>query len=179
MTDTMSLSDSVLLGVITSAHGLKGQFKVKSFTDPPSNLVDYGGLTLSSGTIITPRLVGVNKGLLICVAKEITGREQAEAIQKQELRIEREFLPPALESEVYQADYLGFTVVDSDSKIIGSIIGFHNFGAGDLIEVKPKAAESLFLPFTGFLIHVRLPQKQLVMNVPDGLIDKKTKKIRK
>ena len=74
MTDTMSLSDSVLLGVITSAHGLKGQFKVKSFTDPPSNLVDYGSLTLSSGAIITPRLVGVNKGLLICAAKEIEAK---------------------------------------------------------------------------------------------------------
>ena len=109
--------------------------------------------------------------MLICAAKEISGRERAEAIQKQELRIAREFLPPALESEVYQADYLGFTVVDSDSKIIGSIIGFHNFGAGDLIEVKPEAAESLFLPFTGYLVHVHLPQKQLVMNVPNGLID--------
>ncbi len=171
MTDNMSLSDGILLGVITSAHGLKGQFKVKSFTDPPSNLVEYGSLTLSSGNLITPHIVGVNKGLLICAAKEITGREQAEAVQKQELRIAREVLPPASESEVYQADYLGFTVVGSDSKIIGSIIGFHNFGAGDLIEVKPEDAVSIFLPFTGFLVQVQSSQKRLIMNVPDGLID--------
>ena len=171
MTDNMNLSDNILLGVITSAHGLKGQFKVKSFTDPPLNLVEYGSLTLSSGTIITPRLVGVNKGLLICKAKEIIGREQAEAVKNQELRIARKFLPPASDSEIYQADYLGFTVVDLDSKIIGSIIGFHNFGAGDLIEVKPEAAESLFLPFTGSLVHVHPQQKQMVVNVPDGLLD--------
>jgi len=173
MKDNTHLSDSVLLGVVTSAHGLKGQFKVKSFTDPPSNLVEYGSLTLSSGNTLTPRLVNSNKGLLICAANEVLDRAQAEALRKQELRIARELLPPALKTEIYQVDYIGFTVIDSDRNILGVIVGFHNFGAGDIIEVKPETSDSIFLPFTGFFIEVNVKKKQLVMTIPDGLIDKK------
>ena len=49
MTDNLFLTDSVVLGVIVSAHGLKGQFKVKSFTKPPENLFAYGNVKLESG----------------------------------------------------------------------------------------------------------------------------------
>ena len=179
MTDKESFSDSVLLGVITSAHGLRGQFKVKSFTDPLENLVQYGSLVLSSGAIVTPKLIGSHKGLLICSAAEITDRTGAESIQRQELRIARDALPPVLEDEIYQADYMGFMVIDLDNNTIGSVIGFHNFGAGDLIEVKPDKAESLFLPFTGHVSRVDLDVNRLVLEVPEGLVSIKPKEATK
>ena len=172
MTDNLVQSDNILLGLITSAHGLKGQFKVKSFTDPAENIVRYEGLTLPSGKQITIKLVGVSKELLICSAKEITDRTDAEQIQKQELRIARTVRPPASEDEVYQADLVGFTVVDTDANQVGAVLGFHNFGAGDLIEVKSEDTDSVFLPFTGFFEAFDMAKKQIVMQVPDGLIKK-------
>ena len=62
-------------------------------------------------------------------------------------------------------------IVDLDKKPIGSIVGFHNFGAGDIVEVKPEGSETIFLPFTGFLKQVHINEKQLVMNIPDGFIN--------
>ena len=61
--------------------------------------------------------------------------------------------------------------VDLNKKPIGSIVGFHNFGAGDIVEVKPEGSETIFLPFTGFLKQVHIIEKQLVMNIPDGFIN--------
>ena len=171
MTDKTFLSDRVLLGVVTSAHGLKGQFKVKSFTDPPANLVDYGNVALPSGQLLNLQLVGMHRELLICSAREIKDRTEAEAIQKQELTVLRKALPPIKENEIYQSDYIGFMVIAADKKPIGLVVGFHNFGAGDLIEVKPKDSMSVFLPFSGFLEQVNMSEKQLVMNIPDGLLD--------
>ena len=66
---------------------------------------------------------------------------------------------------------MGFMVIDVDKKPIGSVVGFHNFGAGDLIEVKPENSMSVFLPFSGFIKQVNLTEKQLVMNIPNGLLD--------
>ena len=161
----------VLLGVVTSAHGLKGQFKVKSFTDPPANIVDYGSLFLETGKSLKLQLIGMHKELLICAAQEIKDRKAAEAIQKQELSVSREVLPPISENEIYQTDYLGFMVMDLENNPIGFVVGFHNFGAGDLIEVKPEGSTSVFFPFTGFIQQVKLMEKQLVMNIPDGLLN--------
>ncbi|MAH37350.1 ribosome maturation factor RimM [Alphaproteobacteria bacterium] len=171
MTDNLFLTDSVVLGVIVSAHGLKGQFKVKSFTKPPENLFAYGNVKLESGEELSLRLVSKHRELLICAAQEIEDRTAAESIQKQELRIERGALPLPAENEIYQIDYLGFMIVDLDKKPIGSIVGFHNFGAGDIVEVKPEGSETIFLPFTGFLKQVHIIEKQLVMNIPDGFIN--------
>ena len=71
MTDNLFLTDSVVLGVIVSAHGLKGQFKVKSFTEPPENLFAYGNVKLESGEELSLRLVSKHRELLICAAQEI------------------------------------------------------------------------------------------------------------
>ena len=171
MTDNTLSSDRVLLGVVTSAHGLRGQFKVKSFTDPPANLVDFGNVSLPSGQLLNLKLVGVHRELLICSAREIKDRTAAEAIQKQELTVLRKALPPIKENEIYQSDYIGFMVIGVDKKPIGLVVAFHNFGAGDLIEVKPKGSMSVFLPFSGFLEQVNISEKQLVMNIPNGLLD--------
>ena len=66
-------------------------------------------------------------------------------------------------------------IVDLDKNPIGYIVGFHNFGAGDIVEVKPEGSETIFLPFTGFLKQVRIIEKQLVMNIPDGFINQEFK----
>ena len=171
MTGKTFSSDRVLLGVVTSAHGLKGLFKVKSFTEPPENLVDYGNVMLPSGLTLNLQLVGMHKGLLICFAKEIKDRTEAEAIQKQEITVSRKALPPIRENEIYQSDYIGFMVIDVDKKPIGLVVGFHNFGAGDLIEVKPEGSMSVFLPFSGFIDQVIFAEKILVMKIPNGLLD--------
>ena len=171
MTDKTFLSDRVLLGIVTTAHGLKGQFKVRSFTDPPTNLVDYGNVMLPSGQLLKLQFVGMHRELLICSAKEIKDRTEAEAIQKQVLTVSRKALPPIGENEIYQSDYIGFMVIDVDKKPIGVVVGFHNFGAGDLIEVKRESSKSVLFPLTGFVEHINVEERQLVMKILDGLLD--------
>ena len=69
MTSRTFSSGRVLLGVVTSPHGLRGQFKVKSFTDPPANLIDYGDVMLPTGQSLKLELVGMHKDLLIILCK--------------------------------------------------------------------------------------------------------------
>ena len=62
----------------------------------------------------------------------------------------RERLPATeADDEFYHADLIGLAVVDADGNALGSVAAVHNFGAGDLIEVKPAQGNTtVLLPFT-------------------------------
>ena len=45
-TDSAMEQTSVLLGVVVSAHGIRGQFKVKPFTADPFSVAAYGEVEL-------------------------------------------------------------------------------------------------------------------------------------
>ena len=53
------------------------------------------------------------------------------------------------DDEFYHADLIGLAVVDADGNGLGSVAAIHNFGAGDLVEVKPAQGNTtVLLPFT-------------------------------
>ena len=49
----------ITIGAIASAHGVRGQFKVKSFTASPDALTDYGPLQLADGRQLSLKIVTV------------------------------------------------------------------------------------------------------------------------
>jgi 16S rRNA processing protein RimM len=67
-----------------------------------------------------------------------------------ELFIAREKLPaPEDEDEFYLADLVGLRAETRSGEELGVIVAVRNFGAGDILEVAPKAGgETLLFPFT-------------------------------
>ena len=102
------------LGVIVGAHGLRGQVKVKSFTEDPADLAAYGPLSDVTGSrTFTLSLVGRAKGTLLASIVGVTERNAAEALRGTELFVAREALPDTEDEEVYyHADLIGLTAED-------------------------------------------------------------------
>ena len=162
----------VVIGVITSPHGVRGQFKVKAFTSVAADVTAYGPVQLPDGRSLALTRVGQAKGLVICRADEVSSREQAEALRGLEISVSRDQLPAAAEDELYQADLIGLLALTPDGADIGQIIGFHNFGAGELVEIKPADATSFFTPFGApHLIGVDQVAGHITLSVPAGLLD--------
>lgn len=162
----------VVIGVITSPHGVRGQFKVKAFTSVAADVTAYGPVQLPDGRSLTLTRVGQAKGLVICRADEVSSREQAEALRGLEISVSRDQLPAAAEDELYQADLIGLLALTPDGADIGQIIGFHNFGAGELVEIKPADATSFFTPFGApHLIGVDQVAGHITLSIPAGLLD--------
>ncbi len=161
----------ITVGVITSPHGVRGHFKVKSFTSDAKSVVDYGPVQLADGSELSLTIIGQAKGLLICTAPTITSRNDVEAVQGSELFVSRANLPDTDDDEVYQADLIGLRAVDAEALPLGSIIGFHDFGAGALVEVKPQKGQSFFTPFGGqYLGEIDLVAGTVEIFVPAGLL---------
>jgi 16S rRNA processing protein RimM len=145
-----STDGKVLLGRVSGAQGLRGEVKINSFTSPPENIAAYGPLTDGEGrSFVIERLRSI-KG--IAVAAQLAGigdRNAAEALKGVELYVERDKLPEADEDEWYYDDLIGLDAVSPEGKPIGEVVAVQNFGAGDLLEIRPvNARPTLLVPFT-------------------------------
>ncbi|MBO5284725.1 MAG: PRC-barrel domain-containing protein, partial [Alphaproteobacteria bacterium] len=47
----------------------------------------------------------------------------------------------------YEADLVGLKVFDEQKNEVAKVIGFYNFGAGDILEIKLKTGRAEMLPF--------------------------------
>jgi len=145
----MNKKDLICVAAIAGAFGVKGEVKLKSFTDTPENCVSYGPLLSQTGKVIlTPSSHRRVKEALAIKCPEVTTREQAEALKSTKLYVPRANFPPPEEDEFYASDLIGLEVKSTDGKRIGKIIGVHDFGASDLLEIKPKEGASFYHPFT-------------------------------
>ena len=79
----------------------------------------------------------------------MTTREGAEALTGTKLYIAARAPARAREEEWYHSDLIGLAALDSDGEPIGTVVAIQNFGAGDLIEVKPaNGGPTVLVPFT-------------------------------
>ncbi|MEH6476651.1 MAG: ribosome maturation factor RimM [Sneathiella sp.] len=173
----MSQSDRLLLGVIAGPKGIKGEMKVKSFTEVPEDLVSYGLLEDKTGTKqFKITLVGTSKNLPVIRIKGVDDRNQAEALKGQELYILRDKLPGIEQAdEFYHTDLIGLDVIEEDGSKFGEILRLYDFGAGDIMEITPvkKGAKSTILvPFTKEMVPtVDLAARQVTINLSDDFFD--------
>lgn len=149
----MPKANLLLLGVIVGAKGIKGEVKIKSFTEYPEDIAAYGPLQDASGkTIYNLKVVGQSKGLPVVRIKGISDRNAAEALKGTELYVSRDRLPETEEAEeYYHADLIGLSVFFQDGTKFGTILRLHDFGAGDMLEIVPEgkgAKAAVLVPFT-------------------------------
>lgn len=146
---TAPFGDAVLLAVVLSAHGLKGEVKLKTFTDEPEAVKRYGALTCGDGrSLEIAALRSIKADEALAIFKGIADRNGAESLKGQRLYVPRSALPAPEDDEFYHADLIGMAVHDESGKTLGTIAAVHNFGAGDVIEIAGETGASRFVSFT-------------------------------
>ncbi|MFK7840619.1 MAG: ribosome maturation factor RimM, partial [Bdellovibrionales bacterium] len=133
-------SNRICLGVIAQAHGVKGLVKILPYGDDPYLIEDVEEFDI---TLKNPH----GKYFLAEIAG-VTSREEVDAIKGTELFIDRDALPDPEEGEYYIEDLVGLKALNIKGKDAGVVIAVHNFGAGDLMEIKPPSGEPYLVPFT-------------------------------
>ncbi|MGH1419595.1 MAG: ribosome maturation factor RimM [Hyphomicrobiaceae bacterium] len=130
----------VLLGHISQANGLRGDVLIKSYTANPEDIGSYGALTnedLSQSFNI--KVVRFTTKGVVAKIKGINDRNAAEGLRGTKLYIDRDQLPePDDEDDFYHTDLIGLTAKTTDGKKVGPVVAVQNFGASDLLEIRPS-----------------------------------------
>jgi 16S rRNA processing protein RimM len=159
----------VLLGRIAGAHGIRGEVVIHAFTAAPEDIAAYGALSDASGVrrfkILKARVAA--KGVVARI-EGIGDRNAAEALKGVELYVARERLPEAEEGVFYHADLVGLAAVNAHGEGIGEIVAVHNYGAGDLLELKlAGSAKTELIPFSeAFVPEVDIAARRVVVLLP-------------
>lgn len=166
--------DLILMAEIVGAHGVRGAAKLKIFAEDPAALADYPPLcdakALRSFEIDT---LAQHGNIWLATFTGIADRTAVEKLHGTKLYLPRTALPSIAEGETYyHVDLIGLAVETVGGQSLGKIIAVSNFGAGDLLDVKPPKGNSFYIPFTKAIVpHVDIAAGKVTVDPPPGLLD--------
>jgi 16S rRNA processing protein RimM len=168
----MTSGARVCVGQIGAAHGVRGEVRLRSFTSDPAAIADYGPLQTEDGRVFEIETLRPAKDHFVVRLSGIRDRDAASALANTKLYVPRERLPETAEpDEFYHADLVGLAVIDRAGTKLGTVVAIHNFGAGDLIEVRADTGGNTELvPFdTTHVPAVDIAAGKIVVDPPQGL----------
>jgi 16S rRNA processing protein RimM len=145
------VTDRICVAQIGAAHGLRGEVRLRSFTEDPMAVTAYGPLESEDGSRrFKIEALRPAKDHFVARLAGIADRDAAEKLVNLKLYVSRDCLPPIEDDETfYHADLVGLAAVTRDGTPLGRVTAILNFGAGDLVEIKPEGGgEPLMVPFT-------------------------------
>lgn len=148
----MSGGKRICIGAFAGAHGVRGEARVKCFTEAPESIAAYGPVTGEDGgrsfRLVVIRML--KPDLALVRAPEIASREDAQSLAGTRIYVERSALPATGEDEFYFEDLIGLSAFTDDGAPAGRVAAVHNFGAGDILELGPAPGRErpLLIAFT-------------------------------
>ena len=135
----------IALAAIAGAHGVKGELRLKLFSDSIDSLQRHERLHVGG---VERRLLAIREGKAPVARFEgVDDRSAAEALRGSLVEVDRSALPPLEEGEYYHADLIGVAAVDRAGDKVGSVVGVENYGAGDLLEIESEDGKRSLIPF--------------------------------
>ena len=136
----------IALAAVAGAHGVKGEVRLKLFSDSVDSLSRHDKLYVGGAE---RRLLAIRDGGKAAVGRfeGISDRGAAEALRGSLVEIGRDALPQLEEGEYYYADLIGLPAYDRDGQSIGQVVAVENYGAGDLLEIELERGKSSLIPF--------------------------------
>lgn len=131
--------ERIRVGQVSGVYGVKGWVRIFSETDPRAAITEFPRLWMRDGK--DWRLVEVEDGRshgrgVVMKFSEVRDRDRAYGLIGAELAIERGWLPAAEDGAYYWADLLGMHVNNRDGVQLGTIAGFIETGANDVLVVQ-------------------------------------------
>ncbi len=136
----------IALAAVAGAHGVRGELRLKLFTDSIDNLKRYSAVYVGGDE---RKLESVRAGSAGAIARlsGVSDRSAAEALRGSLIEVDRSSLPPLEDGEYYYSDLIGLECVDASGERLGRVTSVENYGAGDLLEIETADGKRPLVPF--------------------------------
>ena len=171
----------LVVGLITSSHGINGQVKVKSLSDfderfikpgirwlqkenePPSKIELLSGFKQPGKAIFIVKFQGINT------------RNHADQLKKFKILVKTDKLPKLKKEEFHLLELINLEVKileNNELKIIGKVINLENEQNNLLVIELLKNQKKVLVPFVKEIVPlVDIKNNFLIINPPNGLLE--------
>ena len=128
----------VEVGRIAGPFGVKGWFRVNSYTEPRNNILEYGPWQLVQDGAVKCSAAAKGKlqgKALIAQIDGVSDREAAADLSGASILVNRENFAPTVSGEYYWRDLIGLRVSTSEGQDLGTVDSLMETGANDVLIV--------------------------------------------
>jgi 16S rRNA processing protein RimM len=169
-----SPDELLLIGVVAGPFGIKGQVKLKAFTDQPDYLRRYVR-TIFVGKKLTPyQLTKVHEhkpGVLLLNLRGVERREDVDELRGSEVYIREADARPLGEDEYYIHQLIGLQVSTVDGAELGKVREVIETGAHEVLVVARTGQSDALVPVVrDFIAELDIPGGRVVVRPIEGLL---------
>ena len=171
----------LIVGFITSCHGINGQLKVKSLSDFEERFLKPGMRWLQKDNEPPSEIELISgfkqpgKETFIIKLKGISKRNHAEQLKKFKILVKTDSLPKLKKEEFHLLELINLEVktLDNDElKIIGKVINLENEKNNLLVIELFKNQKKVLIPFVKEIVPlVDINNNFLIIDPPNGLLE--------
>ena len=171
----------LVVGVITSCHGINGQVKVKSLSDFEERFLNPGLRWLQKEHEIPAKMELISgfkqpgKATFILKFQGINTRNHAEQLKKFKILVKADKLPKLQKEEFHLLELVNLevkTLENDELKKIGKVINLENEKNNLLVIELFKNQKKVLIPFVKEIVPlVDIKNNFLIINPPNGLLE--------
>lgn len=166
----------VPVGEVAGAHGVRGLLRVRLYNETSAVLGALRALTLRdrTGALATRRVTRATPhahGLWLVGLDGIDDRTAAEALAGREVVVDAAALPPLAADEFYHHEIVGFRVVTTGGRLLGTVAHTFSTGLNDVWVVRDGRHERLVPVIADVVERIDRDARRIVIAPLDGLLD--------
>ncbi len=143
------MTEQVIIGKITSSHGVRGLVKVDLFIESAEVISNLKFVNDEDGNkLFDIQSLVKHKNLYLVQLDGVNSRDESDALKGTNLYMNFSDLPKLEEDEFFVSELKDLIVKDSKGEKFGIVRNVFNFGAGDVLEIVEDSGEYFMLTFT-------------------------------
>ena len=152
----------LLVGEVLKPQGIRGEIKVKPFTDSAEDFKNFKRIFLD-GEEYKILSVRAGAGEVYLALRGVPDRNAAELLRGKKITIPREEAPEPEEGRYYIADLLESEVLTEAGEKLGVLVDIRQ-AATDIYTVRSGEKEILFPAVKGVIIQIDVENKQITVD---------------
>ena len=170
----MNIDELLMVGVVTTTHGVRGEVKVFPTTDDADRFKKLKKVILFNEKEYKPLKIQSVKRFKQFVILKLEGcdtMDDALLLKNAQLFVTREDAVKCEEDEYFIADLIGMRVTDEEGKELGTVDDVITTGANDVYEIKQDNGNSFLIPaIKECVLSVNVREKKMTIHLMDGLL---------
>ena len=171
----MRKEDCFYLGKIAKKFSFKGEVLAYLDTDEPELYENLESVFVEFNKNLVPFFIvssSLHKNDFLRIRfEDMNTEEDADAIMNCPIYLPISMLPKLSGNKFYFHEVIGFEIEDKRVGVFGKIVSINDTTAQPLFEVENGAVQLLIPMIDQFLVKIDRPNKKVLMDLPEGLIE--------